>query len=89
MKKEGSDLAEIQKAVRQSEDLSRQHADNVTRYLKESRFQGKVGVFEGAGYSAKDLYRPMLDCIMFTKGLKPYCKVCEKAVLRMILHYSQ
>ncbi|MCK4364394.1 MAG: peptidase M64, partial [Candidatus Aminicenantes bacterium] len=49
----------------------------------------KVGVFEGAGYSAKGLYRPMLDCLMFTKGKKPFCKVCEQAVIRVIKHYSE
>ena len=89
MKIEGADRTEIQKAIRKSEDLSMDHSAKIAQFLKEIRFQGEVGAFEGAGYSSKGLYRPMLDCIMFTKGLKPYCKVCEKAILQMILHYTQ
>ena len=89
MKMEGADRTEIQKAVRKSEDHSREHTEKMAQFLKGSRFQGKVGAFEGAGYSSKGLYRPMLDCIMFTKGLKPFCNVCEKAILQMILHYTR
>ena len=65
------------------------HADDVDKYLKKSKYWGKVGVFEGAGYSAKGLYRPMIDCIMFSKGNKPFCKVCDNAIKQMILHYTE
>jgi hypothetical protein len=58
-------------------------------YLAKSRFKDQVGAFEGAGYSAEGLYRPMLDCLMFTKGKKPFCKVCAGAVVRVIKHYSE
>jgi hypothetical protein len=50
---------------------------------------GKVGAFEGAGYQTKGLYRPMVDCIMFSKGKKPYCKVCQKAIEDRILFYCK
>ncbi|MBM4397185.1 MAG: peptidase M64, partial [Deltaproteobacteria bacterium] len=33
-----------------------------------TRFGGAVGAFEGAGYAAKGLYRPSLDCKMFSQG---------------------
>ncbi len=49
------------------------------------RYRGKVGAFEGAGYVAKGLYRPSLDCIMRLKGWVPFCKVCAAAIERMIL----
>jgi hypothetical protein len=58
-------------------------------YLKNSAFVGKVGAFEGAGYSSEGLYRPMLDCLMFSKGAKPFCKVCEQAVIKVIEQYTQ
>ncbi|MCP4901500.1 MAG: hypothetical protein GY906_31435, partial [bacterium] len=35
-------------------------------------------------YSSEGLYRPMVDCVMFTKGLRPFCRVCERAVLATI-----
>lgn len=89
MKREGAPQAEVQKVEEESERLSREHAQKVDDYLSRSRFRGKVGAFEGAGYSARGLYRPMLDCIMFTKGKKPFCAVCEQAVIRVIKHYSE
>lgn len=88
MKREGAARAEIEKIERESERLSRDHAKKVDGYFLKSRFRDKVGVFEGAGYSSKGLYRPMLDCLMFTKGKKPFCKVCEQAVVRVIKHYT-
>jgi hypothetical protein len=87
MKRDGAARTEIEKVERESERLSRDHAKKVDGYFLKSRFRDKVGVFEGAGYSSKGLYRPMLDCLMFTKGKKPFCKVCEEAVVRVIKHY--
>jgi hypothetical protein len=89
MKREKAPQAEVEKVEQESERLSREHAKKMDDYLSKSRFRDKVGAFEGAGYSAKGLYRPMLDCIMFTKGKKPFCKVCEQAVVRVIKHYSE
>jgi hypothetical protein len=89
MKRNGAPQDEIATAEEESEKLSRDHANKVDAYLAQSRFRGKVGAFEGAGYSAKGLYRPMLDCLMFTKGDKPFCKVCEMAVIRVIRFYSE
>ncbi len=47
-----------------------------------------VGAFEGAGYSSKGLYRPMMECIMFSNREKKFCKVCEKAIVDMIRFYE-
>ncbi|MFC2168828.1 M64 family metallopeptidase [Acidobacteriota bacterium] len=80
---------EIDKAEEESEALSLAHAIKIDDYLKRSRFVGTVGVFEGAGYSAQGLYRPMLDCLMFTKGDKPFCKVCEQTVIKVIKFYTE
>ena len=67
----------------------KQRAVEVDEYLRADKNYGKAGAFEGAGYLQKGLYRPMLDCIMFSKGNKPFCKVCEEAIERVILHYSE
>jgi len=50
----------------------------------DSLHTGAIGCFEGAGYSAKGLYRPYRECRMFTKGLVPFCPVCQRAIERMI-----
>lgn len=89
MKREKAPQAEVEKIEQESDRLSGDHAKNVDDYFSKSRFRDKVGVFEGAGYSAKGLYRPMLDCLMFTKGKKPFCKICEQAVVRVIKYYSE
>ncbi len=43
-----------------------------------------VGAFEGAGYAAKGLYRPALDCQMFSKGDAPFDPVCSRAIQQVI-----
>ena len=54
----------------------------------DPRFADKVGAFEGAGYAAKNLFRPQKDCKMFSKGNKAFCRVCEQAMVDMIRHYA-
>lgn len=70
-------------------ERDKEHTLTMEKFLRKSKYRGKVGAFEGAGYASKGLYRPMLDCIMFSKGKKPYCKVCEAAIIRMIKFYSE
>jgi len=48
---------------------------------------GEVGAFEGAGYQARGLYRPSIDCIMFTRNPDSYCPVCIDAIERVIRLY--
>ena len=55
----------------------------------ESAFVGKVGAFEGAGYSSTGLYRPQLDCLMFSRRAQPYCAVCRRAVEAMLLRHAR
>jgi hypothetical protein len=48
---------------------------------------GAVGAYEGAGYLAKGLYRPEVDCIMFSRNRSEFCKVCSEAIENMIDWY--
>jgi len=89
MKKTGAPQEEIKKLEEEGERLSLVAAKQADAYLKQCRSYGKVGAFEGAGYSSEGLYRPMLDCLMFTKGAKPFCEVCKHAAIRVIEHYSE
>lgn len=56
---------------------------------EEDQYAGMVGVFEGAGYAAKGLYRPALDCKMFSKKRLDFCPVCMRAVEQMIRFYTE
>lgn len=84
MKREKAPKSEIEKLEEEAEKLSKEHAKKIDEFLSKSKYRGKVGAFEGAGYSSRGLFRPMLDCIMFSKGRKPYCKVCERAIRDVI-----
>lgn len=88
-KRSGAPKKEVAKLESEVERLSRENAVEMDKYLAKSRFVGKVGAFEGAGYSSKGMYRPMLDCIMFSKGNKPFCKVCENEIAKTIKTYSE
>ena len=88
-KRAGAPRPEVEKLQDESDRLSREHATKVNAYLAKSAFLGHVGAFEGAGYASRGLYRPMVDCLMFTKGAKPFCKVCQEAVVRVIEYYGE
>ena len=50
--------------------------------------ENKVGVFEGAGYAARGLYRPQIDCLMITNTKIEFCAVCRKAIGDMIEYFA-
>ncbi|MDD7319200.1 MAG: M64 family metallopeptidase [Prevotella sp.] len=53
------------------------------------KYADKVGVFEGAGYSLKGVYRPMQDCRMRTNENPDFCPVCRQAIDRLISFYVE
>ena len=48
-----------------------------------------VGVYEGAGYSAKGIYRPADNCRMRTNEYPTFCPVCQRAICRVIEFYTE
>lgn len=48
-----------------------------------------IGVFEGAGYSAKKIYRPAIDCRMKTNTCKDFCPACQQSLSRLIKFYTE
>lgn len=60
-----------------------------TPFLGGMKYSGKVGAFEGASYEVKGLYRPEADCIMFTRDKVGFCRVCQRAISRIIDMYSR
>ncbi len=59
------------------------------KLLETSAYKGKVGVFEGAGYSSKGLYRPSIDCRMFSLSLTDFDPVCRAALEKVIDSYTR
>ena len=72
----------------QMDELFRREQAYETQFLGSQKYAGKVGAFEGAGYEARGLYRPQADCIMFTRDEVGFCKVCSRAISRVIDMYS-
>lgn len=89
LKRNRAPKLEIEEAEAEYNLKDKQHAEEVDRFLRKTKNFRKVGAFEGAGYLAKGLYRPMVDCIMFSKGDKPFCRVCEEAILKVIQIYAE
>lgn len=49
----------------------------------------QVGVYEGAGYSLKGIYRPTTECRMKINEAPRFCPVCERAIERLINFYTK
>ena len=56
---------------------------------EEEKYVDEVGVFEGGGYEPKGMYRPKMDCLMKTFKGDTFCEVCQKAIEKMILYYTE
>jgi hypothetical protein len=72
-----------------SEALMREVKLSSSAMLQSEKYYGQVGAFEGAAYEAKGLYRPEVDCIMFTRNPTSFCRVCARAIERVIRLYSE
>lgn len=56
---------------------------------REKKYEQTIGVFEGGGYEAKGIYSPHMDCLMKTFKGHVFCPVCQRAIERMILYYTE
>ena len=48
----------------------------------------KIGVYEGAGYQSKGVFRPVQECRMRINECEEFCPVCTRAIIRMIEYYT-
>ena len=71
------------------EQLFDEERELFTRMLGEDEHAGEVGAFEGAMYEMQGLYRPSVDCIMFTRDRVGFCPVCRRAIERVIDMYAR
>lgn len=89
LKKNAASTVAIVEAEEDYTKKDKRQAVNKDNYMAKSNYKDMVGAFEGAGYSTKGMYRPMLDCIMFSQGNKAFCKVCEERIIKVINHYTE
>lgn len=55
--------------------------------IKNAQYKNTVGLFEGAGYVSKGVYRPAVNCRMFSLSLIGFDPVCADAINRVIDSY--
>lgn len=55
----------------------------------DAKHPERIGVYEGAGYQSKGVYRAFLDCRMKTNEAKAFCAVCQRAIKRLIQFYVE
>lgn len=48
-----------------------------------------VGVYEGAGYTTKGIYRPVTECRMKINEAPAFCPVCQRSLERLIKFYTE
>lgn len=89
LRRNGAPENEVVAAETEYNKTDRDYALRMNKYLAKSKFAGKVGAFQGAGYASEGLYRPMADCIMFSKAQKEFCGVCAEAMIGIVDWYSR
>lgn len=48
----------------------------------------RIGLFEGAGYKRKGVYRPVENCRMRVNTVPDFCPVCQRSLRRVIDFYT-
>jgi hypothetical protein len=88
-KAKGLSEKEIKKVQERSAQAVKDIQAKIEAVRKEyASVTDKVGVFEGAGYASKGLFRPMVDCLMISSPKQEFCLVCRRAITRMIDYYT-
>jgi hypothetical protein len=88
LQKEGAPDEEVILAKAEYDKRSIERDIEVQAYLAKEEHAHEVGAFEGAGYMSTGLYRPSVNCIMFTRT-EYFCPVCQNAMIGIIETYSE
>lgn len=88
IQKERTELraAKVEESV--MEDLFMRELKKQDEFYAQEQYRDKVGAFEGAGYNQYGMFRPQLDCIMYTRH-NVFCKVCQRSISDVIDQYSK
>jgi IgA Peptidase M64/Peptidase M64 N-terminus len=88
-KEKGAAADEIKAIQDKSAAVDKEIAAKIEAVRKQYKdLEDKVGVFEGAGYAAKGLYRPQMYCLMISSPKNEFCAVCRKAIDDMIDYFA-
>lgn len=84
-KKRGEDAESVKRLAEEFDEKIKKVSDEIRTFLEHHPLRGKIGVFEGGGYSPKGIYRPTVNSIMnqFNKSDRVFFGVSERAIERM------
>lgn len=63
--------------------------DRMKQAEKDKNVSFVIGAFEGGGYRAKGVYRPVETCRMRDNHNPKFCPVCERAIKKVIEFYTK
>ncbi len=84
-------IADLRNANTPAEEVAAAIAANqqeVVDFFRNHKLRDKVGAFEGAGYADTGLFRPSLNCLMFTRVAETFDPVCHDALVEVIDYWS-
>ena len=66
-----------------SADRTRRRSDEAQLLAREP-YRGRIGAFTGAHYRPFGMYRPEVDCRMFSRSAETYCTICTETITQAI-----
>jgi len=57
--------------------------------IVDPKHPNRIGVYEGAGYTSKGVYRAYQNCKMKSNSTNEFCEVCKKALSDMMDYYTK
>lgn len=88
IQKERQQLRDTRAKEEEMEALFQKEKEKEAAMISKMKYASTTGVFEGAAYMAKGMYRSAINCIMFTRDLT-FCPVCQRSISRVIDRYTR
>jgi len=84
-----SELGSSNATTEKREKLRKDYAEKTRLFFEQHPLRGKIGAFEGGGYNFTGMFRPSLECLMFSNRQLSFDKVCLAALQKRIKFLSQ
>ena len=79
----------VDRSASDYEETLKRIEKEMAELIHSQKYWKKIGAYEGSGYVSEGMYRPYLDCRMFSKSLVGYCPVCRETIEKMIDFYTK
>ncbi len=81
-------MRDAKASEKEMEKLFKDQREWEENYLSNIKYAGDVGLYEGAMYHSKGIYRSEPNCIMFTRT-GYFCTACQRAINLVIDQYTK